>query len=189
MTPAQIKLVHIARRQVEKLSDGVFDEASYQMALRNCGVRPDAAGRCSSKQLTQAGFEKVLSLMEELGFRDKQGDEHWRNRNAARTGYATSRQVWEINQLAPASKYPLYAMCRRISNGQHGTPDKLTSAQAAKLIEALKAVAGRSQQARQTTAQEAGDATDAPLVPGKDVAQGSEGKDAHQNDSQLPDVW
>ena len=146
ITAKQIQIVQIARRQVEKLSNGLFDETSFRTALCNCGVKPDADGRCSTKRLTQAGFEKFMAILEGMGFRQiADGDaEHWRNRNAARTGFATSRQVYEIRRLAPSQKYPLYALCRRVSNDQHNEPEKLTFSQAHQLIEALKAIAQRS---------------------------------------------
>src|SRR5690606_23473694 len=130
--------------QVEKISDGAFDEAAYQLALQNCGVTPDTAGRYSSKRLTQIGFERLMSLFEDLGFRDASGDDqHWRRRTAARTGYATSRQVYEILKHDTRTKYQPVALSRRASNDQHNTPEKHTIPQAAKLIEALKAIAAR----------------------------------------------
>lgn len=148
ITGKQVQILQIARRQVERISQGAFDEDAYQLALRNCGVKPDAGqgGRCSSKQLTQAGFERFMSLMEDMGFRDaSDDDQHWRRRNSQRTGYATSRQVHEIRKLAPLQKYNLQSLCQRASNNQHTTPEQLTVAQAAKLIEGLKAITSRRQ--------------------------------------------
>jgi len=146
ITPKQVQVVQIARRQVEKLSNGAFDDSAYQTALRNCGVSADQEGRCSSKRLTQAGYEKLLAIFEGMGFRHSKGgdDQHWRNRNAARTGFATSRQVYEIRRLAKLdTRYPLYSLCRRASNDQHNEPEQLTTNQARKLIEALKDVLSR----------------------------------------------
>ena len=176
ITPRQIQLVQIARRQVEKLSGGAFDEAAYQLALRNCGVAPGIDGRCSSKQLSQAGFEKFMAIAESLGFKNTQQGQtdYWQKRNARRTGYATTRQVWQIRRLAPLSRYPLHALCRRVSNDQHNDPEQLTIVQAVKLLEALKAIAARDPDA-------AKDAAPAAAGTPKDGAQGCEGKDAQQN--------
>jgi hypothetical protein len=145
ITRKQVQIVQIARRQVEKISRGVFDSTAYQIALCNCGVRADHSGRCSSKNLTQAGFEKLMAIFESMGYREPGGDpEHWRKRNSARTGLATTRQVREIRRLAPRQKYPVSAICQRVSNNTHSEPEQLTMAQAAKLIEGLKSIIGRN---------------------------------------------
>jgi hypothetical protein len=101
-------------------------------------------GRFSSKSLTQAGFEKYMAVMEGMGYRvSGQAEDHWRLRNARRTGLATTRQVYEIRRLAPMQKYPLAAICLRVSNNTHTEPEDLTTGQAHKLIEGLKAIAKR----------------------------------------------
>jgi hypothetical protein len=146
ITGKQIQIVQIARRQVEKLSGGVFDDAAYQLALANCDVAPGPDGRRSSKSLTQAGFEKYMAIMESMGFRQRAegDDQHWRTRNSRRTGFATSRQVYVIREHAKRdTRYPLYALCRRVSNDQHNEPEKLTVGQARKLIEAMKSITSR----------------------------------------------
>jgi hypothetical protein len=51
--------------------------------------------------------------------------------------------VWEIRRLAPMQQYPLQVICRRVSNDQHSEPERLTTDQARKLIEALKSITRR----------------------------------------------
>ena len=143
----QVKIIQIAKRKVEKLSQGVFDESSYQTLLRNCGVAPDPeTGRCSSKKLTQAGFEKFLATLEGMGYRTGEDDHHWRNRNSARTGLANSRQVHLIKQLAPQQQYSMASLCLSVSNNTHSEPEKLTLGQARKLIEGLKKIIERTKE-------------------------------------------
>lgn len=142
----QVQTLQIARRQVEKLSQGVFDESAWRIALRNVGkVKPDRTGHVSSKALDQAGFEAMMSFLEGMGYRRDSGNQtHWRNRNSQRTGFATTRQVYALRQLAAAdSRYDLGAMCLRASNGRHDQPEKLTPGQARNLIEAYKSIAQR----------------------------------------------
>jgi hypothetical protein len=51
----QIKMLQIARKKVEKISDGFFDDAAHQMLLINCGVKPDAVERASTSSPTSDG--------------------------------------------------------------------------------------------------------------------------------------
>lgn len=147
LTRLQLQTIQIARREVAKLSNGHFTEEMFRSLLRLQGdVRPDETGHVSSKNLTNAGFDKVMAWMEENGFRDRlpgRGETYWRDRCGYRTGYCTPRQVHEIQLLAPQQKYDLRAMCLKFSNGHSAEPAKLTMNQAQKLIEMLKDAAAR----------------------------------------------
>src|SRR4051794_34530291 len=81
-TNLQLKLIHIAYRQAN------LEEAQYRTILRN------VAGVESAKDLDQAGFEDVMAVIEDCGFREKQkpGD-YWRNKVRARGGAAGERMV------------------------------------------------------------------------------------------------
>jgi len=153
ITRHQLQLLQIARRQVERASNGVFDEQAWRIALRNAGgVKPDQTGQVSSKSLDQAGFERVMDLLESMGFREKDKPaDYWRSRCSVRTGLASTRQVREIYRLADGGRYTLPSMCLRASNNTHQTPEQLTPQQAHKLIEALKAVTKREDKCPQSS--------------------------------------
>jgi len=51
------------------------------------------------------------------------------------------REIHRLAKLAP--RYPLHALCRRVSNHAHSEPERLTMTQAHALIEALKDIDGR----------------------------------------------
>jgi len=144
MTPQQIRLLAIARRQVERLSAGTFDEGSYRLLLRNVGgAKPDAQGHISGKALSQAGFEDVMAALEAMGFRDDKDDHHWRDIVARRQRFASSRQVYEIRRRAPDVDYPLAALVRRFSLGRTDQVERLNPREAYSLIEMLKDASAR----------------------------------------------
>lgn len=139
ITNRQLQILHIARRTVERLSNGTFDEAAYRTTLRSLG-RVE-----SSKDLDQQGFEDVMAYLESHGFtQDKSPADYWQNIVANRGRFASSRQVHEINRLARLQRYELPALCKRWSGGRCWTPSKLIPAEAYKLIEMLKSCVARS---------------------------------------------
>lgn len=142
ITKLQIQTIQIARRQVQQKSGGVFDEGQFRMALLNVGgVRPDCNGRVSSKALDQAGFEQMMAMLEDMGFRDVSGKpDHWRSRV---NGLATTRQVFEIKRLGAESRYSIESLCQRATGGKCTSPEQLTPKQAHGLIEALKNIGAR----------------------------------------------
>lgn len=152
ISPAQLQLLNIARRQVAQASGGTFDEAQWRLTLRNVGqAQPGPDGRVSSKSLDQPGFEAVMAFLEGLGFRDRTGPpDYWRSRHARRAGLASFAQVQLIHRLyrhyadaarqAGQQPYELGALCRRASAGYHDDPARLTPALAAKLVQALRDV-------------------------------------------------
>ncbi len=140
----QLRLLAIARRQVERASHGAFDEGAYRLLLRNVGrAKPDAAGRVSGKSLDQVGFEDVLAVLESMGFRDDKHDHHWRDLVARRQRLASSRQVYEIRRLAPLVEYPLPALVRRFSQARTDQVERLAPHEAHHLIEMLKDAGAR----------------------------------------------
>lgn len=154
MTNEQIKLIHVAARQVG-LIDQDGDAARYRLMLSNVG------GVESSKQLTNEGLEDCMALMEDMGFsmqRERQIERasfmgvkgsirpqstYWRDRVARRSRFANSRMVWKILELAKEQRYELAAMCRRTSEGRVDDPEQLTPREAWNLIEGFKAIMDR----------------------------------------------
>lgn len=145
MTPLQIKSLHVALGQVKKLRPEIYDDAWWRMVLRNIGhVRPDSAGHVSAKALSHAGFEDVMAFLETHGFRDPAGPEtRWRDIARRRLGFASSRQVKALRDLAGLQRYDLRAACLRMSDGAADAPERLTPCQAHKLIEMFKSVVAR----------------------------------------------
>lgn len=138
LTRPQLQTLQIARRKVEKASRGVFDESQWRLTLRNVGgVAPDDRGHISSKALSNAGFEAVMSFLAERGADDR-GSDHWQRRDGQRRGYCTNRQAWLIRMLQPLSPYEMHVLCLRHSNGEHQRPEQLTVTQARRVIEWLK---------------------------------------------------
>lgn len=141
ITLPQLRTIHVAARQVG-LIDGDGDER-YRMLLRN------AAGVESSKQLTQAQFEDVMAVMEDLGYApagmDMGSSHYWRDKVAGRGSRANPRLVYRIRKLADQqSNYPLGALVRQHSAGRTDQVTDLRPREAWNLIEALKAMKTRS---------------------------------------------
>lgn len=133
MTNPQIRLIKMAVRQLG------IDDADYRTALRSI------AGVDSCKDLTEVGFEDVLAWLESCGWRDKdRSATHWRDLQANRSRFASSRQLHAIYDLAQEMDPPLLAgMVRRMSGNRVDQPSKLRPAEAYNLIEALKAMRSR----------------------------------------------
>lgn len=133
ISPAQVRLVKLAQRAAK------VQEADYRTVLRTAG-----GGVESSKDLDQAGFERVMAYFECLGFVDSvHGEGHWSARWERRGVVASERQVRLILRLAEDSRYELPALCLRFSGQQSSRPEGLTPRQAYALIEMLKASAAR----------------------------------------------
>lgn len=133
MTPAQLKILHIARRQVG------LDEASYRLYLRNVGKVE------SSKDLTHKAFERMMALMEDLGFVDsRNGPGYWSGKaGAIVNGGITDRQKRLIEQLAADANYHLPGFVQRMT-GQEDV-NACSFYQAANLIEAFKQILKRGE--------------------------------------------
>jgi hypothetical protein len=140
MTSLQTRLIHIAAKQVD-LSD-----LQYRLLLKN------VAGVDSSKMLTQAGFEDVMAVLEDMGFRDTahaparaaRGD-YWRGKVAVRGQQCGGRMVHKIRELAERqSKYTLIGLCHLASQYRAADPEHLRPREAWNLIEMLKDVIKRT---------------------------------------------
>jgi hypothetical protein len=108
MSPAQLKMIHVAKRQACLTDD------AYRTILRTVG------GVESSKDLTQGTFEEVMAILEET---HGQGT-YWRDRS--RGFFANPRMVHKIGELFaqyqeltahedPARTYKLPDLAARIS--------------------------------------------------------------------------
>ncbi|HML92213.1 regulatory protein GemA [Methyloceanibacter sp.] len=83
MTPKQISVVHLAKKRLE------LDNSTYRAVLMKY------AGTESAKDLDQAGFERVMSHFNRLGFRSD-----WLKRTYGhRQGFASPRQIDLIRNL------------------------------------------------------------------------------------------
>jgi phage gp16-like protein len=131
-TKAQIQIVQIARRQVQ------LNEPQYRMLLAN------VAGVQSTKDLTNEDVERVMDVMEGMGFEDsKHGAGYW-GRKAARIGFAANdRMIRKIETMAAETKYPLAALVHRFSSKRTDQVQQLLPREAWQLIEALKAIIAR----------------------------------------------
>ncbi|HUO10075.1 MAG TPA: phage protein GemA/Gp16 family protein [Phycisphaerae bacterium] len=129
-TPLELRLVHMACRQAG------LEDAAYRLILRN------AAGVESAKQLSQAGFEDVMAILEDSGFRHAgKPVDYWRSKVARRGSIAGERMVWKIMRLVgQGCHYQLPGLCKRVSGDRVERVDRLTPREAYNLIELLKAV-------------------------------------------------
>jgi hypothetical protein len=149
MTPAQLKLLQIARKAVEKLSSGVFDDDAYRQAL----VERGGVGRLppSSKDLGPAGFERMMAMFESMGWRDAmpgRSVDHWRTLVRRRGHFASPQQIRYIAGLHDELKklgteYDLGGLCRRMTNHRVGSVDDLNPQEAHKMIEMMKDIVDR----------------------------------------------
>lgn len=154
MTHQQLRLIHVAARQVG-LIEGK-DNARYLMLLAN------AAGVESAKDLNQAQFEDVMAVMEDMGFSRERAmhcerasfsgaggsaaravSTYWRDKVAARGRSANARMVHKICELAKGSRYALPALVARFSNRRTDDVERLAPQEAWQLIEMLKASGAR----------------------------------------------
>lgn len=133
LTPLQLRLIHLAYRQAG------LAESHYRLILQN------VAGAASAKDLTQPAFEDVMSVLEDSGFRETgKPEDYWRSRVATRGSLCGPRMVHKIMSLRGCNpKYPLPALCQKVSGGRVSRIDRLTPLEAYALVEMLKAIAER----------------------------------------------
>lgn len=133
LSKSQIIYLQTARRQA-----GITDDPAWRMILRSTGKVE------SCKDLDNAGFEAVMAVLEDMGFRDrnKPGD-HWRNQAAGNGQRASSRQVHAIIRLAQSCRYSLPTLCARATDQRTKFVEHLTPKEAWDMIEMLKAVNAR----------------------------------------------
>jgi len=152
-TTQQFRLIHVAARQAG------LDDGLYRLVLRNVG------GVKSSKELTQAGFEDVMAVFEDSGFREiGKPPTYWRDKVSIRGVFCGERMARKITELAAEQGYALAGLCRRFSNDRVEGVDKLKPRQAWKLIEMLKAVVDRNQQAASESRISEGDGPRSPAM-------------------------
>jgi hypothetical protein len=135
MTPRQLKLLHLAARQVF----GPEDDARYRLLLKN------VAGVKSSKDLTNDQFDEVMSVLEACGFQDKiHGSNYWQSRSQKPT-----RLIHKCRELAAqVHRYPLEALVKRFTDDRTNDPDQLLPREAWNLVEMLKEVLERQDVAK-----------------------------------------
>jgi Protein of unknown function (DUF1018) len=127
-TPNQLRLVHIASRQL------ALNEPQYRAVLQN------TAGVESAKELDNVGIEDVMAVFEDLGFRQTgEPEDYWRSKVQRRGAIANERLVRRIELSAASSRYCLPALCEKFSRGRTQVASKLTPQEAYQLIEMLKA--------------------------------------------------
>lgn len=163
ISPAQLKLIHIAKRQLERQSEGHFDDAQYRMVLRSIG------GVDSSKDLDNRSFERVMAHLESMGFKGSVPDcsspkdaqhnrgltpsSYWARKSAqAATPRAplTDRQRHLITDLASQiSDLKLPGFIRRMTASRTDQIDSLTAKEAWNITEALKSMTTRKAKATQ----------------------------------------
>jgi hypothetical protein len=145
MTPLQLRTLHTMYSALKKLRPDIYDDDWLRLLVRNAGnVKPDDTGHVSTKNLDNVGLENVLAVIEQRLHECNAAPGHrWRDAVSMRSGYATSRQVWSIKQLAPQQRYDLRAMCLKFSDGRAEIPERLTPAQAHKMVEFLKSAIAR----------------------------------------------
>ena len=131
-TPLQHRLIRVAYRELS------LNEAQQRTLLRS------TAGVESHKDLTQAGFEDCMAVLEDLGFHDlHQSKTYWREKAAARGQYCNERMAHKIERMAATCRYELPSLCERFSEGVVRDVRKLKPREAWMLIEMLKAVEER----------------------------------------------
>ncbi|MGN6727776.1 MAG: phage protein GemA/Gp16 family protein [Tepidisphaeraceae bacterium] len=145
MTKNQLILVHQAKRELQQTRG--LDDAWYRDVLKIAG------GVLSSKELSNAGFERVMGSFEGMGFRDseqkagRRSETYWRDCSNRRERFASTQQVHDIQARWQLIKgYTLTGLCKRFSHGRTEQPSKLTPYEAQQLVEMLKAVAVRQQE-------------------------------------------
>ena len=126
-TALQIKLIHVAAKQVR------LNERQYRLLLGNVG------GVESSKHLDNSGVEDVMAVLEDLGFRGRDGETYWRDKVARRGIFGNERMVRKVHALAGESRYQLPALCLRFSHHRTAMVDELDPREMWELIEMLKA--------------------------------------------------
>ncbi len=134
MTPAQLRIIHTAKRQLE------LDDASYRLILRNVGKVE------SSKDLTNAGLEDVMALFESRGYcHPHHGENYWTKKSQSRGTVVTARAARFIRELAGQSRYNLEALVMRHSGDRTDIVEELYPREAWLLTEMLKGSTAREQ--------------------------------------------
>ena len=131
-TALQIKLIHVAARQV--LGD---DKPRYRMLLRNLG---DCE---SSLKLSPSAFEDVMAVLEDMGFRGTGAATYWRDKVKHRGMFGNDRMARKIHALAVGCRYPLPSLCLRFSLQRTDQVERLEPREQYALIEMLKDVGER----------------------------------------------
>lgn len=137
MTPAQLRLLGRARREAQKKTG--IDESGYRLILRN-------VAHCESGNdiRTPEQFERVMALLEDRGYLHPEGERHFRNKvDRVNDGALTDRQLHMIDTLITQTQYKLPGLCLRFSADRTDLVAEPQSDEAFKLIEMLKAAAGR----------------------------------------------
>jgi phage gp16-like protein len=151
MNPKQLKLIHIAKRDVD------LNDEQYRTLLRN------VAHVESSKDLTNTQFEDVMATLEDLGFSYERANHrsratftgsggscarvestYWRDKVAARGRGTGERVLWKINTLAAGLPIDLPGFCWNMT-GRTDDVKQLTGQEAYKLVEALKSMHDRQE--------------------------------------------
>jgi hypothetical protein len=142
MTNDQLKLLHLAKRAVERLANGAFTDDVYRRGLVEMGRVTRLPP--SAKDLAPAGFERVMAWFESMGWRDdRRPAEHWRTLVARRGRYSSPQQIRLIHHLwnkyvEAGGQLALDGFCRRMSHGRTTSVEDLNPGDAHKVIEAMK---------------------------------------------------
>ncbi|HVS73113.1 MAG TPA: phage protein GemA/Gp16 family protein [Phycisphaerae bacterium] len=150
MTPTQLKIIHIAAHRCG------FNDQQYRTVLRN------VAQVESSKDLSNADFECVMAFFEESGY----PGHYWRDKVKTRGNVATERMRWKISELlahyeeirGELPHYELEGLVARFSHNRTRKVADVTPREAWQLIEALKAIIARVEDAAPAPATAAGEA-------------------------------
>ena len=143
-TKPQIQLLQIVRRQLS------WDDATYQLLLRNVAAIRPAEGKISSTHphATQTGYERLLSFAESQGWQDRvHGAGYW----TAKSRAACTRQhrlihaliqLGKVHQLFTSSD-PLPGFVGRMTLQREGGPTQVLEecgpVDTYNILEALKA--------------------------------------------------
>lgn len=131
-TTLQHRLIRVAYRELS------LNEQQQRTLLRS------TAGVESHTDLTQAGFEDCLAVLEDLGFHDMTHSKtYWRDKAAARQTCCNERMARKIEAMAATCRYEIGSLCERFSEGVVRRVRDLKPREAWMLIEMLKAVEER----------------------------------------------
>jgi hypothetical protein len=135
MSPRQLQLIHAARRQLN------LEDSDYRTILRSIGHVE------SSKDLSNQSFEQVMGFLEARGFGGP-GAHYWQDKAASQGVLADARQIHLIEQLAvQVPHYKLGGLVMRFSQDRTDKPEQLKPREAYNLIECLKSIIARNNQA------------------------------------------
>jgi len=148
VTNEQIRTIKATQRRL------TLDDASYRLILRNIG------GVESCKALTNESFEQVMAFFEETGanrttpLQIGSTPTYWRDKAASAGG----RMAYKIHalfavyqeltcHLPEEQQYKLPGLCENFSGNAHRAPEQLDSRQQWMMIEGLKKIIARIEQA------------------------------------------